>query len=81
MDRIKKINELYDSGNTIIYWTARGSVTRIDWLKLTKAQLDSWGVKSHDVRIGKPHFDLYICDKAINCDNFFKDESGVLNNG
>ena len=22
---IKKINKLYDAGNTIVYWTARGS--------------------------------------------------------
>jgi hypothetical protein len=69
--RIKKMNELYDSGNTIIYWTARGTVTQINWLELTKKQLVKWGVKYHDVRVGKPHYDLFICDKAINSDNFF----------
>lgn len=26
-DRIAKINDLYDRGNTIIYWTARGTRT------------------------------------------------------
>ncbi len=26
-ERIDKINKLYDDGNTIIYWTARGTVT------------------------------------------------------
>ena len=25
MERIEKINKLYDEGNTIIYWTAVGS--------------------------------------------------------
>ena len=24
-DRIEKINKLYDEGNTIVYWTARGT--------------------------------------------------------
>ena len=27
-DRIEKINKLYKDGNTIVYWTARGSVTQ-----------------------------------------------------
>ena len=27
MERIQKINDLYDKGHTIIYWTARGSIT------------------------------------------------------
>jgi len=29
-DRIAKINDLYDKGNTIIYWTARGTQTGKD---------------------------------------------------
>ena len=80
-DRILKINKLYDMGNTIIYWTARGSVTQIDWLEFTKKQLTKWGVKYHDVRVGKPHFDLYICDKAINSESFFNvdDQEGIKN--
>ena len=28
ISRIEKINSLYDDGNTIVYWTARGSVTQ-----------------------------------------------------
>ena len=46
-------------------------MTGIDWLELTKEQLDEWDVKYHDVKIGKPHYDLFICDKAINSDRFF----------
>ena len=61
---IKKINKLYEKGNTIIYWTARGTVTQTDWLELTKNQLDRWGCKYHEVRIGKPHYDLWIDDKS-----------------
>ena len=64
MKRIRKINKLYEKGNTIIYWTARGTVTQTDWLELTKNQLDRWGCKYHEVRIGKPHYDLWIDDKS-----------------
>ena len=63
-NQISKINRLYDLGNTIIYWTARGTVTQINWLDLTKNQLDNWGVKYHDVRVGKPQYDLWIDDKS-----------------
>ena len=73
-ENIKKINQLYNEGNTVIYWTARGSVTGIDWLGLTKKQLKMWGVKHHDVRVGKPHYDLFICDKAINSERFFNEQ-------
>jgi hypothetical protein len=62
--QISKINGMYDEGNTIIYWTARGTVTQIDWLDLTKNQLDDWGCKYHDVRVGKPQYDLWIDDKS-----------------
>lgn len=43
MDRIEKINKLYDGGDTIVYWTARGSVTGIDHSELTKKQFEEWG--------------------------------------
>ena len=72
-NRINKMNKLYDEGNTIIYWTARGSGTGIDWEEITKHQFKEWGIKYHDLRLGKPIYDLFICDKAINSDVFFKD--------
>ena len=40
---------------------------------LTKMQLDIWGCKYHELIMGKPHADLFIDDKGINCDDFFKD--------
>ena len=61
---IKKINKLYEKGNTIINWTARGSTTGAPWFEFTKYQLDKWGCKYHEVRIGKPHYDLWIDDKS-----------------
>ena len=70
-ENIKKINNLYDYGHAIIYWTARGSVTGIDWTDLTTSQLNEWGAKYTEVKLGKPHYDVFICDKAINTERFF----------
>ena len=70
-DRIKKINDLYNEGHTIVYWTARGSKTGLDWTETTTRQLHQWGALHHEVRLGKPHFDLYICDKSTNSENYF----------
>jgi len=62
---IKKINTLYNNGNQITYWTARGSMTGIDWYKITKNQLNEWGCKYHNLSVGeKPPYDLLICDKT-----------------
>jgi len=71
-ENIDAINKIYDDGATIIYWTARGSQSGIDHTELTKKQLKEWGAKHHEVRLGKPHYDLFICDKAINSESFFK---------
>ncbi len=65
MDRIKEYNKLYEN-NRVVYWTARGSTTGIDWMALTKKQLDSWGVKYHQLKMGKPYYDVFIDDKSIN---------------
>ena len=70
-DRIARINKLYDSGNTIVYWTARGTGSGIDWREVTEKQFKNWGVKYHDLKFGKPIYDLFIDDKNINSDRFF----------
>ncbi|MAG27238.1 hypothetical protein CMI47_17025 [Candidatus Pacearchaeota archaeon] len=70
---IKKINDLYDEGNTIIYWTARGTGTGINWQKTTENQFKEWGVRYHELRFGKPIYDLFIDDKNINSERFFND--------
>lgn len=65
LENIEKINTLYDKGNKITYWTARGSVTKINWLDVTKTQLKKWGCKYHHLSVGeKPPYDLLICDKT-----------------
>ena len=72
-NRIAKINQLYEEGNTIVYWTARGTQTGIDWHNVTKTQLQEWGVGYNELLFGKPSYDLFIDDKNIDSDTFFKD--------
>ena len=65
LENIKKINTLYEKGNEGTYWTARGSMTGIDWYEITRDQLNEWGCKHHYLSVGeKPHYDLLICDKT-----------------
>lgn len=72
-ERIQKMNSFYDNGDTIVYWTARGGTTGIDWTELTTKQLKDWGVKYHQLKMWKPPYDLFICDKAINSERFFNE--------
>jgi len=68
-EHIQKINKLYDEGHHVVYWTARGSGSGIDWKDLTEKQLSAWGVKHHELRLGKPSYDLLICDKTDRIEN------------
>ena len=69
--RIDYFNSLFDSGNTIIYWTARGANSGKDWSDFTKKQLEGWGVKYTELRTDKPAYDFWIDDKAYNGNRFF----------
>jgi len=79
VDRISKVNELYDEGHSIILQTARGmGRTNNDsihayklFYEFTKQQLDEWGVKYHSLFLGKPSGDIYIDDKGIKDYDFF----------
>ena len=71
-DRIRMVNELFDEGHKIHYWTARGVHSGEDFTELTKTQFLKWGVKYTELHVGgKPHFDMYICDKSYNAASFF----------
>jgi len=65
-ENIAKINKLYNKGHNIIYWTARGGTSGIDWTELTTKQLTEWGCLYNELRLDKPPFDIMIDDKAIN---------------
>lgn len=69
-NNIAKINKLYNEGWKIVYWTARGSVSKKDYYSYTLTQLESWGCKFHELHTGthgeykKPAYDLLVDDKA-----------------
>lgn len=67
---IDKVNELYDEGHEIIFFTARGTKTGIDWRKVTEKQFKKWGVKYHELIFGKPYADVYIDDRMISVEDF-----------
>ena len=79
LDRIKKINQLYDDGNIIKYFTARGmgrykddsAKAKEKFYSLTKMQLEIWGCKYHELILGKPSADYYIDDKGVDANEFF----------
>ena len=68
---IEKINDLFDEGHTIIYWTARGTGSGKDYKEITKKQMEQWQVKFHELKLNKPMYDLFICDKAVNSLDYF----------
>ncbi len=63
---INIINKLYDWGNEIILFTARGYVTGTDWREVTENQMKTWGVKYHELHFGKPNADYYVDDKMLD---------------
>lgn len=66
LENVAKANKMYDDGHYIVYWTARGTKTGLDHYELTKNQLATWGVKYHELKMGKPAYDLIICDKSMH---------------
>jgi hypothetical protein len=72
---INKVNRYYERGDTVVYWTARGTGSGIDWRQLTESQLSSWGAKYHELKLGKPVYDVFIDDKNLNSDQWLNDPS------
>ncbi len=70
---IKLINNLFDLGHEINFFTARhmgrnknnSLKAKKCGYKFTKKQLDDWGLKYHKLFFGKPSADYYIDDKSI----------------
>jgi hypothetical protein len=67
-ENINKINNLFDKGNIIVYWTSRGRSSGKDLHFFTIGQLCRWGCRFNSVWMNKPSFDVLIDDKAINID-------------
>jgi|TARA_R100000234_G_C5002105_1_gene180783 hypothetical protein len=74
LEVIEWINKKYDEGHHIQFFSSRGTKSKIDWFKFTLDQLDDWGVKYHSVKLGKPDYDLFIDDKGINNEEWYKIE-------
>lgn len=71
-DRIALVNKLFEDGNKIIIFTARGTVTGIDWRPLTLRQIEDWGIHFTELILGKPFAHQYIDDRGISDLDFFK---------
>jgi glycerol-3-phosphate cytidylyltransferase len=88
-ERIDIVNKLFDEGNEIIVYTARGmSSLNKDISKIydslyakTKNQLLEWGLKHTVLVLGKPSYDYFICDKAYNSEDWFAQLNCVYNTG
>jgi hypothetical protein len=78
---IELVNSLYDDGHKIVIYTARGmtqfngNVIEIYGQLYTKTlnNLDEWGLKYHQLVMGKIHYDVLIDDKVLNSLNITKD--------
>lgn len=62
-------NKLYENGNEVHYWTARGANSGKNWDELTIDQFKKWNIKYTSINMDKPHYDVWIDDKAINANN------------
>ena len=71
LEKIKQVNELYDKGHEIHYWSSRGGMSGKDWYLFTVAQLNEWGCKFTSIKLGKPVYDKWVYDKAIKEKDFF----------
>ncbi|KKL26987.1 hypothetical protein LCGC14_2389730, partial [marine sediment metagenome] len=45
-----------------------GGTTGIDWRATTEEQMNKWGVKYHELIMGKPEADFFIDDKGVTLD-------------
>jgi len=75
---IDKVNDLYEQGIKIVIFTGRGSSSGKDWTEFTKRQIDSWGLKYHELITNrKPTYDKVIDDKAINAMDWRRTNCGI----
>lgn len=66
------INRLYDIGHFIKIYTSRGQTTGIDQEEFTRKQLKEFGVKYHELVMGKTQYDLFVDDRAMFSSDFIR---------
>ena len=77
-DMIKMLNKFYNEGYKIIIYTSRYMgrnsediiKTYKDGYEFTFKQLKNWGIKFHELFLGKPRYDILIDDRSV----FFIDD-------
>jgi CMP-N,N'-diacetyllegionaminic acid synthase len=65
---IKKINQLFNDGNTVYLFTGR----HMNKERVTKEWMERHNVKYHHVFFGKPVADIYIDDLAVKPEEFLQ---------
>ncbi len=79
-NNIDLVNSLYNDGYKIVIYTARGmsqfkgNIVDIytHLYTRTNEQLNSWGLKYHQLVMGKIHYDILVDDKVLNSHNINK---------
>lgn len=74
---VRLVNECFDAGYHVAIFTARGMIScggdinkiNAEIRPITEGQLKSWGVRYHELVMGKYPYDLLICDKAEDSRN------------
>lgn len=75
LERIEKVNKLYTSWHIVLIYTARDP----DYFRATYAWLVKHWVKHHGINMSrKPWADIYIDDRRIYANTFFKDDINTL---
>jgi hypothetical protein len=73
---IALLNRLYDGGDTIVLHTSRfmgrakGNREEAERIgrEFTERQLAGWGVRYHELWMGKPRYDFVIDDRSVHYD-------------
>lgn len=81
-EMIELVNRLYDEGCRILLHTSRfmgrtggdvREVYRIGY-DLTREQLAGWGLRYHELQMGKPRYDVVIDDRSL----FYEHDSRLM---
>lgn len=68
--RIDRVNHLFDEGHSIYLFTARGMASGRDLYEFTANQVREFGIKHHQLIMGKPDVDVFVDDKAISVNDW-----------
>ena len=85
LEVIDRINRLYDAGHTIVLNTARGMGTLngdlekvyATWYDFTHTQMTGWGLRFHELVLGKPWADVYVDDKGVGFDLWMEESAAA----